>query len=132
MDSNTYNDTVKEYLKRYYGRTPNTAGTFRYLEGGLNTQTGYAYLDGTTQKPERILPSNVTRTFDDFVYRQLPRFSNVFSGLNGKTSNTSNATNVHNEITMNNSVPSDWSEKNALDNVERMITGAMRKAGINP
>lgn len=39
----------------------------RYAKGGLNTQTGLAWLDGTPQKPERILSPYQTELFEDLI-----------------------------------------------------------------
>lgn len=132
MDSNTYNDTVAGYLKRYYGRTPNTSGTFRYLEGGLNTQTGLAYLDGTTQKPERILPSNVTRTFDDFVYKYLPRISVNFDKVNNNQKQDGNGASVVNNVEINNTINTPFDGKKMYKQVEDLFTNSIRRSGINP
>lgn len=39
----------------------------QYAEGGMNTMTGLAWLDGTKSKPERILSSYQTELFEDMI-----------------------------------------------------------------
>lgn len=39
----------------------------KYALGGMNTMTGLAWLDGTPQKPERILSSYQTELFEDMI-----------------------------------------------------------------
>lgn len=41
--------------------------TARYEKGGLSTQTGLAWLDGTLQKPERVLSAEQTKSFDNLI-----------------------------------------------------------------
>ena len=50
-----------------YWKTGTTRYVKKYLEGGLATGTGLAWLDGTTQKPERILSPYQTELFEDLI-----------------------------------------------------------------
>lgn len=54
-----------------------------YKEGGLNTTTGLAWLDGTKSRPERILSGYQTELFEDLLstLHEIRRFN--VSGLSG-------------------------------------------------
>lgn len=54
-----------------------------YKEGGLNTTTGFAWLDGTKSRPERILSGYQTELFEDLLstLHEIRRFN--ISGLSG-------------------------------------------------
>ena len=54
-----------------------------YKEGGLNTTTGLAWLDGTKSRPERILSGYQTELFEDLLstLHEIRRFN--ISGLSG-------------------------------------------------
>ena len=43
------------------------AGASKYATGGLSTQTGLAWLDGTPSKPERVLSPYQTELFEDMI-----------------------------------------------------------------
>ncbi|MBP3647548.1 MAG: hypothetical protein J6K55_14115 [Clostridia bacterium] len=50
-----------------YWKTGTTKYVKKYLEGGLATGTGLAWVDGTTQRPERILSPYQTELFEDLI-----------------------------------------------------------------
>ncbi len=53
--------------RTYYWKTGTTKYVKKYLEGGLSTGTGLAWLDGTPQKPERVLSPYQTVLFEDMI-----------------------------------------------------------------
>ena len=53
--------------RTYYWKTGTTKYVKKYLEGGLADATGLAWLDGTKQRPERILSPYQTELFEDMV-----------------------------------------------------------------
>ena len=53
--------------RTWYWKTGSTRYVKKYLEGGLATGTGLAWLDGTTQKPERVLSPYQTELFEDLL-----------------------------------------------------------------
>lgn len=53
--------------RTYYWKTGTTRYVKKYLEGGLATGTGLAWVDGTTQRPERILSPYQTELFEDLI-----------------------------------------------------------------
>lgn len=53
--------------RTYYWKTGTTKYVKKYLEGGVADATGLAWLDGTKQKPERILSPYQTQLFEDMV-----------------------------------------------------------------
>lgn len=53
--------------RTWYWKTGSTRYVKKYLEGGLATGTGLAWLDGTTQKPERVLSPYQTELFEDLI-----------------------------------------------------------------
>lgn len=53
--------------RTYYWKTGTTKYVKKYLEGGLATGTGLAWVDGTTQRPERILSPYQTELFEDLI-----------------------------------------------------------------
>lgn len=53
--------------RTYYWKTGTTKYVKKYLEGGLSTGTGLAWLDGTPQKPERVLSPYQTVLFEDLL-----------------------------------------------------------------
>lgn len=55
-DNSKYQNDADEYWDPYYKK-------FKYKTGGLNTQTGPAWLDGTFAKPELVLNSKDTANF---------------------------------------------------------------------
>lgn len=60
---------VGEVFKALNSATLNNPGTYikKYLLGGLATGTGLAWLDGTRQRPERILSPYQTELFEDLI-----------------------------------------------------------------
>lgn len=59
-------DAAYSYWKENYQATDSFYIT-QYAKGGLNTKTGPAWLDGTPQKPERILSPYQTELFEDLI-----------------------------------------------------------------
>lgn len=53
--------------RTYYWKTGTTKYVKKYLEGGLADAAGLAWLDGTKQRPERILSPYQTELFEDMV-----------------------------------------------------------------
>lgn len=53
--------------RTYYWKTGTTKYVKKYLEGGLSYGTGLAWLDGTPQRPERILSPYQTELFEDLL-----------------------------------------------------------------
>lgn len=53
--------------RTYYWKTGTTKYVKKYLEGGLSYGTGLAWLDGTPQRPERVLSPYQTALFEDLL-----------------------------------------------------------------
>lgn len=53
--------------RTYYWKTGTTRYVKKYLEGGLATGTGLAWVDGSTSRPERILSPYQTELFEDLL-----------------------------------------------------------------
>lgn len=53
--------------RTYYWKTGTTRYVKKYLEGGLATGTGFAWVDGSTSRPERILSPYQTELFEDLL-----------------------------------------------------------------
>ena len=75
-------------LKLLGAATAKSPGTYMkfvkaYKEGGLNTTTGLAWLDGTKSRPERILSGYQTELFEDLLstLHEIRRFN--IAGLSG-------------------------------------------------
>ena len=53
--------------RTYYWKTGTTRYVKKYLEGGMASNTGLAWLDGTPQRPERILSPYQTELFENLI-----------------------------------------------------------------
>lgn len=53
--------------RTYYWKTGTTRYVKKYLEGGLAAQTGLAWVDGTSARPERILSPYQTELFESLL-----------------------------------------------------------------
>lgn len=53
--------------RTYYWKTGTTRYVKKYLEGGMATSTGPAWLDGTPQRPERVLSPYQTELFESMI-----------------------------------------------------------------
>lgn len=53
--------------RTYYWKTGTTRYVKKYAEGGMAVGTGLAWLDGTKQRPERILSPYQTELFEDLI-----------------------------------------------------------------
>ena len=53
--------------RTYYWKTGTTRYIKKYKEGGLATGTGFAWVDGSTARPERILSPYQTELFEDLL-----------------------------------------------------------------
>ena len=53
--------------RTYYWKTGTTRYVKKYLEGGVATGTGLAWLDGSPQRPERVLSPYQTALFEDML-----------------------------------------------------------------
>lgn len=53
--------------RTYYWKTGTTRYVKKYMEGGLATGTGLAWVDGSTSRPERILSPYQTELFEDLI-----------------------------------------------------------------
>lgn len=102
---------------KYYKKYP----TMKYKTGGLNTQTGPAWLDGTFSKPELVLNSQDTENFLDL--RDLLRAIQ----FNFKHSNTTVDGNKNNgdnyyEIDINvDSIANDYDVSQMADKIKKLI-----------
>lgn len=130
IDPSQMDVILGNYLKTYRKGTSIGKYVPAFSKGGISDQTQLALLHGTKKNPERILPANVTKTFDDFVYNFLPKIFNNFVGMDKKGNLSTKTITVEPHITMNNKITTPWNEKNALDNVERVIENALDRAGV--
>ena len=118
-------DNARKGYKAVYGENWSTAydrakkrkvTAYKYATGGLNTQTGPAWLDGTPSKPELILNARDTQNFlalKDILNKTL---------TNAKTINNSNdMTNF--EINMNvDKIEKDYDVDRMIERVKKEIT----------
>lgn len=127
--------------------------TQRFQKGGLSTQTGLAWLDGTLQKPERVLSAEQTKSFDnligilddfrnagfeDFMMRDMLKWSSTVSvpaslscvGKEAFSGNMATIGDVY--VTVNEAEISDEYDIDELaDNVGRRFAKELSKQGFN-
>jgi hypothetical protein len=81
---------VKNYKLPYYYKDGtwymNGVGTPVYAQGGIADYTGYAWVDGTKTKPERILSASQTDSFNKLV-GILPKLNLGENNTNTKSEN---------------------------------------------
>lgn len=112
-----YQASYDKEKDKYYGKYP----TMKYKTGGLNTQTGLAWLDGTFARPELVLNSKDTENFLDL--RDLLR-AIQFSFKHSNTTVDGNKNNGDNyyEIDINvDSIANDYDVSQMADKIKKLI-----------
>ena len=98
----------------------------RYATGGLNTQTGYAWLDGTSSKPEYVL--NALQT--DAFLKLADVLPNLLNNDTGSTNNL--GSNMYLDFTINvDSLSSDYDVDQLVNRVKDDIYNAASYRNIN-
>lgn len=115
-DKDKYRNDSDEYWDAYYGK-------FKYKTGGLNTQTGPAWLDGTFAKPELVLNSKDTANFLEL--RDLLRALQISikSPHRDLTDNNKNNGDNYYEIDINvESIADDYDVAKMADKIKKLIS----------
>lgn len=115
-DKDKYRKDSDEYWDAYYGK-------FKYKTGGLNTQTGPAWLDGTFAKPELVLNSKDTANFLEL--RDLLRALQISikSPHRDLTDNNKNNGDNYYEIDINvESIADDYDVAKMADKIKKLIS----------
>lgn len=115
-DKDKYRNDSDEYWDAYYGK-------FKYKTGGLNTQTGPAWLDGTFAKPELVLNSKDTANFLEL--RDLLRALQISikSPHRDLTDNNKNNGDNYYEIDINvESIADDYDVTKMADKIKKLIS----------
>lgn len=115
-DNSKYQNDSDEYWDPYYKK-------FRYKTGGLNTQTGPAWLDGTFAKPELVLNSKDTANFLEL--RDLLRALQISikSPHRDLTDNNKNNGDNYYEIDINvESIADDYDVAKMADKIKKLIS----------
>jgi len=102
-----------EYIRKYK----------KYATGGLNTQTGPAWLDGTPSKPEYVLNSDQTRAFFNLV-----NGVDAISKSNGAVSGGDNYFNV--EVNVD-EISNDYDVDRAIERVKQAIFDDSQYRNVN-
>lgn len=115
-DNSKYQNDADEYWDPYYKK-------FKYKTGGLNTQTGPAWLDGTFTKPELVLNSKDTANFLEL--RDLLRALQISikSPHRDLTDNNKNNGDNYYEIDINvESIADDYDVAKMADKIKKLIS----------
>ena len=115
-DNPKYQNDADEYWDEYYNK-------FKYKTGGLNTQTGPAWLDGTFAKPELVLNSKDTANFLEL--RDLLRALQISikSPHSDLTDNNKNNGDNYYEIDINvESIADDYDVAKMADKIKKLIS----------
>lgn len=115
-DNSKYQNDADEYWDPYYKK-------FKYKTGGLNTQTGPAWLDGTFAKPELVLNSKDTANFLEL--RDLLRALQISikSPHCDLTDNNKNNGDNYYEIDINvESIADDYDVAKMADKIKKLIS----------
>ena len=91
--------------------------TYAYATGGLNTQTGPAWLDGTPTKPELVLNATDTKNF--LALRDV--LSNVMGSI-GSTDNSYRSNDVYNINVNVDKIANDYDVDKMVEKVKKEIT----------
>ena len=130
-DKNAATVIKKKPKKPSGGVSNNSRGTVNYLvpyaTGGLNTQTGLAWLDGTPSEPEYVLNARQTDAFLKLA-EVLPTMMNS----NANNTQTNNTSNISLNIEMNvDKIDSDYDVDQIADRVKDIIYNIGQYRNVN-